>query len=229
MGRQKTYLYPWFGALALAVLTAVLGFALSHKSKVLAPNAQPSASVLTAASVFSVTPSHQELQHLIDTLVQESAQPKKNLETDKAVQALVTKLTGPDYQQLREKVLNPNANMSEREAALYILTLSPTVQAEKALVQLVESALPEFKGLNDPHSAGSTQRTLEMGLRVTAIESLDQRALGSPEVVKDLHQILQRQSEPSLRFLVQTSLSGIESGKPGRLKRIIDEMLGSAK
>lgn len=231
MGQQRTYLYPWFGALALAVITAGIGYAISHTSKVPTAPAQASASALTAAAVFSVAPSQKELQQVIETLVQESAQPKKNPQTEKTVEALVTKLTDQDYQLLQEKVLSANNKMAEREAALYVLTLSSAPQAQGTLVVLAETALPEFKDLSDPHSAGSTQRTLELGLRVTALESLDQRAAGagSPEVAKGLLRILQKQTEPSLRFLAQTSLSGIEAGKPGKLKRIIDEMLGPAK
>jgi hypothetical protein len=230
MGRQSTYLYPWFGALALAVITAGIGYAISHTSKVPVMNpAKASASSLTAAAVFSEAPSQKELQHVLETLVQESVQPKKNSETEKTVQALVTKLSDQDYQVLQEKVLGTSNKMAEREAALYVLTLSSAPQAQGTLIVLAETALPEFRDLTNPHSVGSTQRTLELGLRVTALESLDQRAVSSPEVTKGLQRILQKQTEPSLRFLAQTSLSGIESGKPGKLKRIIDEMLGTAK
>lgn len=231
MGQNRTYLYPWFGALALAAVTAGIGYAISHTSKVPLAPAQASASALTAAAVFSVAPSQKELQQVLETLVQDSAQPKKNAQTEKAVAALVTKLTEADYKLLQDKVLASGNKMAEREAALYVLTLSSAPQAQGTLVALAETALPEFKDLNDPHSVGSTQRTLELGLRVTALESLDQRATGtgSPEVAKGLLRILQKQREPSLRFLAQTSLSGIEAGKPGRLKRIIDEMIGSAK
>jgi hypothetical protein len=230
MGRQSTYLYPWFGALALAVITAGIGYGISHTSKGSAMNpTKASTSSLTAAAVFSVAPSKKELEHVLATLVQESAQPKKNSETEKTVQALVTKLSDQDYQVLQEKVLGANNEMPEREAALYVLTLSSAPQAQGTLVTLAATALPEFKDLSDPHSVGSTQRTLELSLRVTALENLDQRAVGSPQVAKDLESILQKQTEPSLRFLAQTSLSGIESGKPGKLKRVIDEMLGTAK
>ena len=229
MGRQSTYLYPWFGALALAAITAGIGYAISHTSKVPTAPAKASASALTAAAVFAVAPTKTELQHALETLVQESAQPKKNIETEKTVAALVTKLTAQDYKLLHDKVLSPSNKMPEREAALYVLTLSSAPQAQGTLIVLAESALPEFSDLQDPHSVGSTQRTQELGLRVTALESLDQRAATSPEVTQGLQRILQKQTEPSLRFLAQTSLSGIEAGKPGRLKRIINEMLGTAK
>lgn len=230
MGRQSTYLYPWFGALALAAITAGIGYAISHTSKVPMAPAKASASALTAAAVFSVAPSQKELQHVLETLVQESTQPKKNPETEKTVEALVTKLTDEDYELLRDKVLSSENKMPEREAALYVLTLSAAPQAQTTLVALAETALPEFKDLQDPHSGGSTLRTLELGLRVTALESLDQRAVKAPDLVaKGMQRILQKQTEASLRFLAQTSLSGIEAGKPGRLKRIINEMLGTAK
>lgn len=229
MGRQSTYLYPWFGALALAAITAGIGYAISHTSKVPMAPPQASASALTAAAVFAVTPTKTELEHVLETLVLESAQPKKNVETEKAVAALVTKLTAEDYKLLNDKVLSSSNKMPEREAALYVLTLSSAPQAQGTLIVLAESALPEFSDLQDPHSVGSTQRALELSLRVTALENLDQRAATSPEVAKGLQSILQKQTEPSLRFLAQTSLSGIESGKPGRLKRIINEMLGTAK
>lgn len=230
MAGQKTYLYPWFGALALAVVTAGIGYAISHTNPP-APATPiiPEASALTAAAVFSEAPAQKELRQTLELLIQESAQPKKNPETEKTVQALVSKLTDQDYQLLHDKILDTNSKMPEREAALYVLTQSVSPKAENALITLAETALPEYQDLHDPHSAGSQLRTLEMGLRVTALENLDQRAAKSPDVAKGLLRILQKQTEPSLRFLAQTSLSGIEQGKPGRLKRMIDEMLGSAK
>jgi hypothetical protein len=229
MAYQKTYLYPWFGALGLAVVTAGIGFAIGNSEPEPVAAAEPAASALTAAAVFAVSPTQEELTKVIGTLVQESALTRKNPETEQAAEILATQLSEGELKFLQDKILNPLNKSAEREAALYILTLSPSPHAALSLIQVAGSPLPELPDLTDPHSAGSLQRTQELGLRVTALESLDQRAASVPSVVVGLNQILQKQTEPSLRFLAQTSLSGIEAGKPGRLKRVIEEMLGSTK
>lgn len=229
MAGKKTYLYPWFGALALAVVTAGIGYTISHSSPPVKAPILPAESALTAAAVFSEAPTQRELAQTLQLLIDESAQPQKNPQTEKSVQVLVSHLTEQDYQLLHTKVLDANLKMAERQAVLFVLTQSESSLAQKALIELAETALPEYSDLQDPHSVGSQARTLEMSLRVTALESLDQRGGQSSEIAKGLLRILQKQNEPSLRFLAQTSLSGIEAGKPGRLKRIIDEMLGSPK
>ena len=161
--------------------------------------------------------------------------PKINLQTLNSKNALKAVATD-ELQALQAKVLDSQQPAEQRSASLYLLS-QYGVQAVTQLSAIAENRPLHFEQQDNSHSLGSYQREFEISLRITALEALDHIALNSPQepsasptsMEKRLSKILSHQTEPSLRMLAQISLSGIESGRPGKLTRFIDQALAAVR
>lgn len=124
---------------------------------------------------------------------------------------------------LTQLVLDVKQSQESRRQALYNLTQkgSPALAALSAVATAsISENLSEY------------QQAFEAGLRVTAIESLDELAMDpslSTTVKESMLNVLKMQKHQSLTLLAQISLSGIESGKPGKVKRAIDTLIKEQK
>lgn len=130
-------------------------------------------------------------------------------------------------EQLLTSILSANESQQVRRNNLYRLTeMGP--ESIKALSTLATYPVESSKS-NNPHSAESIQRNFEIGLRITALETLDQIAVShSPsaeDIKKTMMLVLEKQEASSLKILAQISLSGMANGRPGKLKRALDHLL----
>lgn len=124
---------------------------------------------------------------------------------------------------LSELILDVKQSQESRRQALYGLT-QKGASALGALSTVATTSIPD--GLSE------YQQAFEAGLRVTAIESLDDLAVDpnfSATVKETMLGVLKTQKHQSLTLLAQISLSGIESGKPGKVKRAIETLLKEQK
>jgi len=130
-------------------------------------------------------------------------------------------------EQLLISILSSNESQQIRRNNLYRLTeMGP--ESIKALSTLATYPVESSKS-NNPHSAESIQRNFEIGLRITALEALDQMVVSHSQSTEDIKKtmmlVLEKQETSSLKILAQISLSGIANGRPGKLKRAIDHLL----
>ncbi|MFS4461236.1 hypothetical protein [Bdellovibrio sp. HCB2-146] len=231
MGTKSFKIWTLSAALAVGLLAAVTGYFLSTSPTINPQIIKASGTLLPKETMdmFYSQETSETLQNTLAKVRQQMGESERDLQTEKSLQDAVQNLSDRDLKSLQNQLLNTEGRMEDRQAALYLLTQSDSPQALVTLSALAASELPSFENLQDPHSVGSAQRTFEMSIRVSAIEGLDIRAEKHPEIASDLRRVLQKQKEPTLRFLAETSLSGIEAGRPGHLKRIIDEMLGATQ
>lgn len=133
---------------------------------------------------------------------------------------------------------NESAENLARVATDAVQTQEARRKAVYDLTQMGAAALPSLAAIaahpvveaknQDPHSADQIKQSFEASLRVSAIEALDELALNPNNVqaVKAaMLAVLKTQKHRSLTLLAQLSLSGIESGQPGKVKRAIDAMV----
>jgi hypothetical protein len=114
---------------------------------------------------------------------------------------------------------------NSRQESVYKLT-QQGFSAKNELAKIIKTPIPKFENLNDPHSVGNYELKEEIALRVTALEALDKMASEHPQEIKKLlEEIADQQPEATLQFLVRISLDGINSNRPGKLKRTIDAMI----
>ncbi len=85
-----------------------------------------------------------------------------------------------------------------------------------AMTRIASSSLPVFPKASDPHSVDSGLYTFEKGLRITAIETLDQWGAKGVQVLPSLVAIRESQHERDLQFLTSLAISGIQEGRPGK-------------
>ena len=113
-----------------------------------------------------------------------------------------------------DDVLNLDAMGDDRVEALYRLTQAgPRAAAD--LKRIVGTALPK----------DLTRRALEVSIRITALEALDHLAEQGVDVKDSFAQALALHQEGALQTIALIGLRGIEEGRPGKIKRFIDEMV----
>lgn len=136
-------------------------------------------------------------------------------------------VTKEDLQFLAKSIVQGSLSSEERRRALYAITQMGPV-ALPALTLVVTSPFSMAQSQN-PHSVEQYQQAFEVGLRVTAIEALDELSTTSEDVANEvrgsMNTILETQKNRTLTLLAQISLSGIESGRPGKVKRAVDTLL----
>lgn len=129
-----------------------------------------------------------------------------------------------ELQALKEKILSANETAEARQEMMYsLIKIGPS--ASQALVAIAKTNIPEFHNSKDPHSVGAFQERLELSLRITALEALDQMLMKKPDLSRSIGEIAHQQTNPILKFLAKVSLSGVQKNQPGKLKRTIDAML----
>jgi len=129
-------------------------------------------------------------------------------------------------EELTQTVRNNSLPQEERTKALYELT-QLGAKALSSLTLIATTPLLET-GSQDPHSVDQINQSFELGLRVTALEALDELSIDPqwrPSVAASMLEVLKIHKHRSLTLLAQISLSGIESGRPGKVKRAIDTLL----
>jgi hypothetical protein len=119
-------------------------------------------------------------------------------------------------------VLNPKNLEDQRRGELYAMTLAGGPKAVAALAEIASHPLPEVPGSETFRSAGYARLKFERALRMTALEALDRMAVQGLAVRKQLQHILKVQRDPTLSFLAQTTLTGVEEGHPGSLEHLIE-------
>ena len=111
-------------------------------------------------------------------------------------------------------VLDLNSRGDDRVEALYQLTQAgPRATAD--LHRVVTTPLP----------ADPTRRNLEVSLRITALEALDQLAERGVDVKDSFARALVVHQDGALQTIAMVGLRGIEQGRPAKIKRFIDEMV----
>ncbi|MBO9667379.1 MAG: hypothetical protein J7501_11270 [Bdellovibrio sp.] len=178
------------------------------------PASQQQASVgattTLAASNSIATP---RLEHKVNQIAKTLGQP----ETELSPELLdVTDITANEREQLRLAVMNQNLEGIRRRASMFLLTKigAPAIQ-EIGAIALAPLAPTQ----------NSMTKEFEVSLRITALETLDLMPAHSREVLNIMKKSLTTQKDPTLNLLARISISGIESGKPGKLSRAMDAMI----
>lgn len=138
---------------------------------------------------------------------------------------------------------DPEPSLQEGELKSYILDRSALPDKRRQVLQqlvekgpaglaeiaaIAQAPVPSFPGFQDPHSSDAGYYTFEKGLRITAIEALDQWAVRGTDVMKELKLIRDTQNEKDLIFLASLAVAGIQEGRPGKVTRFIDQAFNEA-
>lgn len=134
-------------------------------------------------------------------------------------------ITSKEIEDLKAQIENEDTNARDRQTALYILTQIENTTTTEALAEIANSPIPAFDNLNSPHSRETYLYHAELALRVTALETLDQRSANSSDAQKYIEAIAKNQANPTLKFLARISLEGILSQRPGKLHRVTETIL----
>lgn len=126
-----------------------------------------------------------------------------------------------------EIVLDRTAPADERRQVLQkLVEAGPAKLAEMAAI--AKEPIPHFPQAHNPHSTDSGLLKFEKGLRITAIETLDQWAVQGADVLKELKSIRDTQNQQDLVFLAGLAVEGILEGRPGKTTRFIDQAFDEA-
>ena len=133
-------------------------------------------------------------------------------------------LTDSDIQTLKTWLFDPSMDSAQRSVSLYLLTHAGLSTAG-ILYEFINTSY-EMLQLLDPHSNEFKQHEFETKLRISALEALDQMATENAFLVSPLlENISMNNQDPTMRFFADIALSGIDSGRPNKLSRYIDETL----
>ena len=191
--------------------------------------------VLTIAGVFMQTYSwgpHESGSEADQTPImhQDPTRAPKQNEVSKSIEAAKepegsSSLSEP--KELLKSVLNLKNHPDQRRKSLSHL-IEQGVVALPQLAAVAVHKIPSFPLATDPHSAGQMQRSFEIGLRITAIEALDQLGAGGADVTRILQHARDTHKEEQLVFLAKIALDGIAEGRPGKVTRFIDKVFDDA-
>lgn len=113
-----------------------------------------------------------------------------------------------------------------RQLLQQLVAAGPVRLAEMAAI--AQAPVPVFPKFRNPHSSDYGYYKFEKGLRITAIETLDQWAAKGTDVLKELMHIRDNQTEQDLVFLANLAVAGIQEGRPGKVTRFIDQAFDEA-
>lgn len=113
-----------------------------------------------------------------------------------------------------------------RQLLQQLVAAGPVRLAEMAAI--AQAPVPVFPKFKNPHSSDHGYYVFEKGLRITAIETLDQWAAKGTDVLKELMHIRDNQTEQDLVFLANLAVAGIQEGRPGKVTRFIDQAFDEA-
>ena len=151
--------------------------------------------------------------------------PRANPEIEAAILTSAKKLAVADLSRLSAQAVRESAGNNERNAALFIL-----LQArENAIAQLAEVANQPVRGYPNeanPEGRDALQKKFETSLRVKALEALDEMTNSRSSEIKqaaalEVARVASQQTQPTVQFLADLSLSGLREGRPGKLQRFI--------
>lgn len=124
-----------------------------------------------------------------------------------------------------KQVLDRQLSHEERRHQLHILLQKGSTTE---LATIAGQALPQVAANQAPHSLALLQLKFERGLRITALENLDQRAARDGQARNAVFHLSQTQTDPTLLALTEISRHGIEQNQPGKLSRWLDAALRDA-
>lgn len=205
----------------LTIATVVIGLRLaaSHMPDKKKQTADADKTAITSTEV--ATSETTSMPHSVSAIIQ------KFVATESAnVNELISdlqKASPHDLLKVSEIALSKEHSNEVRQKAVYALS-HLGAQAIPALTVIATTPMTEAR-TSDPHSAATYKFKEEVGLRITAIEALDRLSAENPEVKSSMQLVLQNQSDRTLTLLAQISLSGIESGHPGKVQRAIQTLL----
>lgn len=159
----------------------------------------------------------------VENIAQSMQNPNSNLNVEE-LSVKAQGLSHKDLVELKQFVMNQNLEAKFRRASLFLLTQSG-LAAAPILGEIAKSAIPLFAQSKDPHSIGALAKNYEVSLRITALEALDKLSVTSTDVMSYLMDVSQTQKDPTLLFLTNISIAGIQGGKPGKLNRAIEAMI----
>lgn len=137
-----------------------------------------------------------------------------------------------ELKDLMRSVLDQNRHPDQRRKDLSVLVEKGTI-ALPLLDAIANHKVPPFPTAKDPHSQVHMQKSFEIGLRITAIEAIDQLGATGADVTKILQRVQATHEENQLVLLASIALEGIAEGRPGKVTRFInkvfDEALGENK
>jgi hypothetical protein len=124
-------------------------------------------------------------------------------------------------------ILDRSAAPDKRRQVLQqLVEAGPSAKAQN--VANAQAPVPKFPQAQNPHSSDYGYYKFEKGLRITAIETLDQWAANGTDVLKELMHIRDNQNEQDLVFLAGLAVAGIQEGRPGKVTRFIDQAFDEA-
>jgi hypothetical protein len=87
-------------------------------------------------------------------------------------------------------------------------------------------ALSKLATTNLDASFGETRKGFELGLRISALRALDQQSKEHGATVAEaMRKIWRQQKDPTLRMMAKVSLDGIQSARPQRLGRMLEQIV----
>jgi hypothetical protein len=122
-------------------------------------------------------------------------------------------LPEPEPEPEPEMILNPSVSGEQRRRALFDLT------------QAGPSAFPALRRvLLAPIPTNALKQEFEVNLRITALEAIDGLAERGLDVRDAFSKSYEVHSDPSLKTLSMAGMSGIDEGRPGKARRLIQQM-----
>jgi hypothetical protein len=192
------------GILGLVALSAWI-FDLSSKPT---PSAQESKSLPSLAAAIQQQQAPAKPRGLLPTSPQAQVQ----------VQVQVQPQSPATPTDIASKILSRSTPAAERREALYQLTQTHSDEATQALTEIAASNV----------DARDESSHLDVSLRITALEALDQRMASGEASTSAITTVLHHQTHPTLLFFARISLEGMTSGRPGKLTRFIDKAFSEA-
>lgn len=170
-------------------------------------------------------PQLERLRTLVAKISAESRGISQGGDGEGSAELAASQLTHEELATLESWALDPNQDGDSRQAALFLLSEAGT-SAVGQLAAIAREPIPEaaFQAA-EPHSESDYRRSLELSLRVSALEAMDILSIDEPSLIREsMGQILTVQSDPTVRFLAQVSMAGTAEGKPGKLQRMVDRL-----
>jgi hypothetical protein len=165
------------------------------------------------------------IRNLVETYAKLSQESTQNPDyREEELLKAAKSLTENDIQLLKGWLFDSTQDNANRSVSMYLLAHAGLGTAG-VLSEFINTSVPAPK-LEDPHSLESQQYAYETTLKITALEALDKLSLENEFLVAPLlENIAASNPDSTLRLYADIALSGIETGRPNKLSRYIDETL----
>ncbi|MEK2689987.1 hypothetical protein [Bdellovibrio sp. GT3] len=204
---------PLPGAILIAQQNSKIPFSESLKS------AMPKLKKAKHDSGFDMT------QILIDQVVQRLSERRNDWALfEKQVRSQVASLSYNDLMSLAAKALNSEAEIRERDVAVYLLSLAG-MPAHNALFEVVKAPMAVQHGRGK-----SLHQSQDDSLKMRALVALDQLAVANPnQLYKTMNLVRKSKASSQVKTNAMASLIGISKGKPGKLSLKLNQTVASAE